>query len=435
MSDIFENKGAMTATIVVAASDSLNKAAANYVCSGAADDVEINQALTAGAGGEIVLLEGNYVTVANITVPADTKLSGMGKGTIITANHADITQAIELSDRSTLADLKVILAAGCGTAGARPNVVYATSKTLVWVENVWTVGDETVDDANDTRQNGIYFDTVTNSKIINCRIEDNKRHGIQLCDASNYNTIEGNTCEGNNQSGIYLSASGYNVLTGNISEGNATNGIYLNASSNNTITGNLCEGNTANGIYLYSSCDNNTVTGNTCQGNSGSGIYLDDCDNNTITGNTCQGNAEGITIYNGSVNNTITGNTCADSTTDSGIDIAISNENVVTGNQCDSNALHGIYIYRSSYCSVTGNGCHNQDSGDGINVTGDATTNSDYNTLTGNACTGNADDGIEIAGGGDANKNIVVGNQLLGNTGTALVDGGVATDVGHNITA
>ena len=30
----FESKGAMTATVVVAASDSLNKAAANYVCDG-----------------------------------------------------------------------------------------------------------------------------------------------------------------------------------------------------------------------------------------------------------------------------------------------------------------------------------------------------------------------------------------------------------------
>jgi len=36
MSIIFENKGAMAATIVVAASDSLNKGAANLVCSGAA---------------------------------------------------------------------------------------------------------------------------------------------------------------------------------------------------------------------------------------------------------------------------------------------------------------------------------------------------------------------------------------------------------------
>ena len=48
----FENKGAMAATVVVAASDSLNKAAANYVCDGVDDDVEIQEAIDAlPAGG------------------------------------------------------------------------------------------------------------------------------------------------------------------------------------------------------------------------------------------------------------------------------------------------------------------------------------------------------------------------------------------------
>jgi len=41
MSNIFENKGAMAATIVVAASDSLNQGAANFVCSGPLEAREI----------------------------------------------------------------------------------------------------------------------------------------------------------------------------------------------------------------------------------------------------------------------------------------------------------------------------------------------------------------------------------------------------------
>ncbi len=64
----FENKGAMAATVVVAASDSLNKAAANYVCDGVADEVEIHAAIAAlpATGGKVVLLEGNYS--ANIVI-------------------------------------------------------------------------------------------------------------------------------------------------------------------------------------------------------------------------------------------------------------------------------------------------------------------------------------------------------------------------------
>ncbi|GAI13139.1 unnamed protein product, partial [marine sediment metagenome] len=61
-----------------------------------------------------------------------------------------------------------------------------------------------------------------------------------------------------------------------------------------------------------------------------------------------------------------------------------------------------------------------------INVTGDGTTNADYITITGNVCYNNGGDGIEIVGGANANKNIVMGNQLLGNT-NPLVDGGTNT--------
>jgi len=47
MSNVFENKGAMAATIVVAASDSLNKGAANYVCDGVEHELGIDDCETA----------------------------------------------------------------------------------------------------------------------------------------------------------------------------------------------------------------------------------------------------------------------------------------------------------------------------------------------------------------------------------------------------
>ncbi len=438
MSNIFENKGALGATIVVAASDSLNVGAANYVADGAADDVEIQAALDAASaipgGGQVYLLEGNYATVANLTVPADVALVGAGFGTVITPDHADITQGIVLNDRSMLKNLKVILAAGCGTAGARPNTVYANGEAQIWIKDCWIVGDETVDDNNDLRQNGINFNTITHSKIIDCRIEDNKRHGIQLFDASNYNTVTGNTCEGNNQFGIFINESSYNTITGNICELNLR-GIRLLTSLDNTITGNICQANTSIGISLTAS-DNNTIVGNTCQENEDSGMYIHSSANNTITGNNCQGSTQsGIRVASGSDNNTIVGNTVADNGKH-GIYVATSSQNVITGNQCDDNGsggtYHGIYIFRSSYCTVVGNVCNNNLI-DGIHVTGDGTANADYNTLTANVCTGNGDDGIEIVGGGDANKNIVLGNQLLGNGGTPLVDNGANTVSDHNV--
>jgi len=79
-----------------------------------------------------------------------------------------------------------------------------------------------------------------------------------------------------------------------------------------------------------------------------------------------------------------------------------------------------------------GNSCYDNDNGDGINVTGDATTNSDYNSLTGNTCTGNGDDGIAIEGTTDANQNIVVANNLYNNSGTDLVDNGTSSLIRDN---
>jgi len=105
------------------------------------------------------------------------------------------------------------LAAGCGTGGARPNVVYANTKTQIWVEDVWIVGDTSVaDDGSNDRQEGIYFNTVTDSKIVNCRVEDNDRHGIYISGSSN-NTITGNTVQGGSLRGIYLITSSNNTIT------------------------------------------------------------------------------------------------------------------------------------------------------------------------------------------------------------------------------
>ncbi|GAI01714.1 unnamed protein product, partial [marine sediment metagenome] len=72
--DILQEVDTRTSTIVVSASNSVdpNLAPAAYRCSGAADDVEINAALTAASavGGEVLLLEGLYVPAATITYPA-----------------------------------------------------------------------------------------------------------------------------------------------------------------------------------------------------------------------------------------------------------------------------------------------------------------------------------------------------------------------------
>jgi len=364
-------------------------------------NMKIQDSLTAGAGGEAIIHAGTHTPAnpgapaAALTVSANTLVSGEGKATIIQGAGAatNITNLLVLNGANiTVKDIKLELLAGCGTAAAYPNVVYASTQSLLWLENLWLVGDTSVaDDGSDARQNGIYFAAITESKIVNCRSEDNDRHGINLAGSSDNNTLTGNTSQGNTQHGILVDAGDNNTITANTSQGNSYNGTYVSgASTNNTITGNTIQVNTRHGIEIAAASVNNTVTGNTVSDNDAAG------------------------------------------TTYHGIYIYASNENVVTGNQCDVNGLHGIYIFESDYCTVTGNGCHNQNTGDGINITGDGTHNADFNTVTGNVCTGNAANGVEVVGAGDANENIVVANNLKNNA-AGMADAGVLTQTGHNI--
>ncbi len=112
----FENKGAMAATILVAASDSLNKAAANYVCDGVADNIEIQAAIdavVAAGGGSVKLLDGLYQLSAGIDFAGLVDIIDNflfdARGTTIKA-YADMTSLINIAPLD--ASSKQIIAAG-----------------------------------------------------------------------------------------------------------------------------------------------------------------------------------------------------------------------------------------------------------------------------------------------------------------------------------
>lgn len=71
------------ATITVAASNSVSTRNADYVCSGADDQVEIQAAIDAAAGGRVKLEEGLFVLSAQIQPLASVELVGCGPATII----------------------------------------------------------------------------------------------------------------------------------------------------------------------------------------------------------------------------------------------------------------------------------------------------------------------------------------------------------------
>jgi parallel beta-helix repeat protein len=316
--------GKRTATIIVAANDSLDKTRADYVCDGIADQEEINNAINAlpTSGGRVLLLEGTYNISAPITILKNNViLEGQGVGTKLFLVNGANCHVIQVGNETTA--LEGIRIASLSIDGNRANqTVYDTY--------------------------GIYFYggsgyLITKSRVEDCKIENCNGSGIYLS-YSDYNTITGNQANSNSTYGICLSSSSNNTITGNQANSNNEYGICLSSSSNNTIIGNQVKSNQRHGIYLYLA-NNNTILGNQVNRSSAfDGIYLSSSNNNTIIGNQVKSNQRhGIYLYLAN-NNTILGNQVNQSSAVDGIYLSSSNNNTIVGNICQGNARYGINI-------------------------------------------------------------------------------------------
>lgn len=306
-------------TIVVAASNSLDPTLADpaYRCDGTADQVEINNAITAlgATGGAIILLDGTFAITASINLASNVALIGQGAGTVLRVPNGHD------------ADL---------------NVISGNGIDHVLVTNLKVDGNRANQAMVDHR--GIYWSAVTHSKIVDCWVENiyglmGFWPSIVLESSSDFNTIEGCTVKGNTFRGIEIRSSNNNTISGNTCQGNGGGGIaMMTFSNNNTISGNTCQGN-GDGIVMETSSNNNAISGNTCQGNTLRGIIISSS-NNTITGNTFQGNGQhGIYLAFGANNNTISGNTWLENsqTTDNTYDnifLDAVEYNLIIGNVC-----------------------------------------------------------------------------------------------------
>ncbi len=278
-------------TLVVAASNSKDKAQADYVIPDGSTSAQtvINAAINAlpDNGGMVYLAEGTFTVSDNIIISkSNVAIVGSGASTVIKIkDHKD-------------ADMSVF---------------YASGKVNLLIQNLRIDGNN----ANQTAgvMYGIYFTSVENSKIVDCWVENLTSSGVTLYSSSN-NTVTGNTCQGNVGNGIGLQSSdNNNIITGNTCKG-STDGISLLDSNNNIITGNIFEGNSDTGIFLHSS-SNNIITGNISEGNSAEGIYLTiSSDNNTVINNMIVGNSQaddnmygGIVLFAYANYNNIQGNT------------------------------------------------------------------------------------------------------------------------------
>jgi len=330
--------------------------------------------------------------------------------------------------------------------------------TLIEGNNCWDMNDE----------NGIVVQDSTDCNINGNHCNSNKHHGIYLRNADRASVV-GNTCNdngditpanydginvnadcdeclldanivnGNHRYGINIMGGARHIVSNNQVNTNQLEGIIC-AGADTIISGNWCFDNgqktpgTYHGIDLAGTADRCQVNGNHIDGNGDAtedGIHLEsgaiDCQINDNYIYNMMGS--GICLAADNLDCEISGNYVRNCD-DYGIEVLDGADRcLINNNKCYGNANHGIYLNANDYCTIVGNICNGNtgDTTDGINLNG-----CDYCTVSGNVCTGNGDDGIVLVA--TSTKCIIIGNQLLGNTGAALTDGGTDTEIGHNIT-
>jgi len=383
----YNSSGATRAdgTACVGDGTTCNNPKADYTCDGTDDQEKINQTINdlpsvgGTSYGVVYLLEGTYnisatalpspqETLSGIVLHSNTAIIGTGRGTV----------------------LKVVVSANF-------NVINASSVSRILISQLMIDGNR----PNLTGLNhGIYFKSVTFSKIDKVWSENMRRLGIYLSSSSN-NTISNNHVQGNNE-GIQLDSSSNNIISHNNVQGSlGGTGIYLLTISspssfcnNNIISNNNVQGNSGYGIRLEYNVDylrNNIISNNNVQGNGLYGIDLHGgCENNIISNNNVQGNhGYGIPLFSGSSNN------------------------IISNNNVQGNGYEGIHLYASSRNTVTGNVIYDNGGSfyqDGINL-----LDSDTNIISSNRISDSAGTGYGI----DISSNACDDNYLVGN----LIDG------------
>lgn len=263
-----------------------------------------------------------------------------------------------------------------------------------------------------------------------------------------YNKIEGNTCNENIASGIRLGDNAkHNTVKNNVCINNGAYGItidttggFAGAQTNyNIIDGNTCNNNTLGGIRLYSldgeACEHNSVINNICNDNGGSaGIYAEKSNYTKIKNNTCISN-DGDGIVALSVNYCdIAGNEVSDNAMNGIKCNSLKNSNV-QNNVIVSNQEHGIYLRtttdNNNVCQNTciANGQKTDNTYSNIIIDLD----SNYNNVQLNVCRhgggGNQSKYGILIGNANCDGNIATNNDLylsgktgtLGNVGTGTV--------------
>lgn len=425
-----------TATLIVAAYNTLNPNAAHYQCDGVADDVEINAALNAlpVGGGRVILLEGDYTLANSITIPDDDiTLEGQGESTFIDGNNLDnLVNAIVVTGRTNIHLLDFSIRTESGSRDLCDCIYVSNGSNDLVIERVHILSSS---------DNGIYFTgtSISGVRIIDCDIEAADNWGI-LVDMSTAEAlvrlhVEGCVFSDIAESAIQANASANNAawhIIGNLVDITGGDGMDLDTVTDSVIEGNRIINADGSALYLGEGVENCIIADNILRASVYDGVTVLGPDN-LIKDNQCILNGRhGILVA--AVGTVVDGNRCYDNSqtqagASDGIHIYTGEDRcVISNNYCasqsgeDQTQANGIYLESGvDEAIISDNYCY-QHAASGIVLVDSC----DRNIITGNYCHTNTAYGIDIASA-NAEDNVVKDNRLWLNVGAQIRDNGTHT--------
>lgn len=241
-----------TAAFVVAASDASDgmKSQADWICTGVADDVDIQEAIDAlpAGGGKVVLSAGTFNLTAPVTAVGGLTLAGQGYATQLKVTTGIILVSADTVDNIVVRDMRL-------------------------------TGNNTT-----TTQQGVTLESVNDGRLEGLHVEDMGYDGIQLLTGCNRIIVTNNWVDNCGDDGINVGggttpATGDIIVTNNHVWGCTASGIHCSwGSADMTISNNVVGTCGGNGIDLELESDGAkraTVTGNVVTDISYHGICVD----------------------------------------------------------------------------------------------------------------------------------------------------------------
>lgn len=429
-------------TKMVAASDALTTAGADYICTGADDQDQINSAIAAVAsiGGLVLLSEGTFEIEDSILLESNVILMGSGRYTVLHVPDGTLASfgVIENADQNATGNSRITIrdltidGNSASALGTNDGIAFYNVDrfAITCVE----IRDVTRDAISLNAGGGL---DCSNGKISRCILDTPTQYGIAgTCDTLQ---IVGNQILTADR-GVNLSGGGPYAVSGNEIDACVSYGIVVYRANGSIIGGNPINGAaTCHAINVYGDVGDEvlycTISGNPIDGCL-YGIELANIKFSSIGGNiiVLATNGYGIAVTTGT-GLSIGGNHILGTTGSVGISLDTVVDSTISANRATSHGTDGIKLTACERNALVANFADSNTS-DGIELT----ANDDWNVVVGNYCRDNTGWGITIANA-NCDENVVQGNTALDNTAGEINDGGTNSFIGastvnnNNLTA